>query len=168
MMSHTGWATSEDCRIRDYEWTGSEPHEPCDSLSAKITATIRGIPDCVWTSRTRKNVRPAGQGTCDQLTLGLISCATNNRVPMLSQCTWHLLNLTRLILLYMKKLGNFEEPIVCTSIQLSRNLEGKLHVDKNNQGNSYITGVGDYQYRETFFYDDSENAYDFYNMTSTP
>ena len=84
MMSHSGWATSEDRRIQDYEWTGSEPHESCESLSAKITDTLRGIPDCVWTSRTRRNVRPVGQDTCDQLTLGLISCATNNRVPMLS------------------------------------------------------------------------------------
>ena len=111
-------------------------------------------------------MRPTGHDKCDQLTLGLISCATNGRVPMLSQCTWHLLNLTRLILLYMKKLGNFAELIVCTSIQLSRNLMSKLHVDKNNQGDSYITGVGDYQGGGTFFYDNSEDAYDFYTMTN--
>ena len=83
---------------------------------------------------------------------------------MLSQCTWHLLNLTKLILLYMQKLGNFDEPIVCTSIQLSRNLESKLHVDKNNQGDSHITGVGDYEGGETFLLDGSEDAYDFYTM----
>lgn len=41
-----------------------------------------------------------------------------------------------------------------------------MHVDRNNQGNSYITGVGNYHYGETFFYDDSEDVYDFYTMTN--
>ena len=54
MMSHSGWTASGYCEIRDYVWTGSEPQETCESLSAKITATLKSIPDGVWISRTRK------------------------------------------------------------------------------------------------------------------
>ena len=128
-MSHSGWAEREGREIRDYEWTGAEIQSSCAALAASITATLQGIPDKVWTSRTRKNVRPSGQDTCDQLTLGLISCAKNTRVPVLSQCTWHLLNLTKLILVYMQKLGGFAEPLVSTSIQLTKNLRSRIHMD---------------------------------------
>ena len=100
-------------------------------------------------------MRPEGQDDCDQLTLGLVSCATYNRVPMMSLITWKLINLTKL---------GFDEPLTCTSIQLSRNVESRLHVDKNTQGDSYITGLGNYEHGETFFYDAENSAPDRWTM----
>ena len=59
---------------------------------------------------------------------------------MMSLITWELINVTKLILLYMMKLSGSNTPLTATSIQLSRNVESRLHVDRNNQGNSFITG----------------------------
>ena len=151
--------------IIDYEWTGMEWQEPCENLASAITKVLQSIPDDTWTSKTRSNVRPAGQDVCDQLTLGLVSCATYGRVPMLFQATWKLVNLTSLILVYFQRLGGFCEPVVCTSIQLSRNVQSRLHVDKNNQGESYITGLGSYEGGATFFYSCDEQAPAQYVMT---
>ena len=85
---------------------------------------------------------------------------------MMSLITWKLISLTKLILLYMQKLGGFDKPLTCTSIQLSRNVESRLHIDKNNQGDSYITGLGEYEQGETFFYDAENNAPDRWTMSN--
>ena len=114
IMSNAGWTMSADQHFLDYKWTCKEMLDSCDAMAEKILCTIRSIPDSAWKSYTRKNVRPTGHSTCDQMTLGLVSCATNHRVPMISSCTWNLMGLTRLILVYMQKLGRFTEPIVGT------------------------------------------------------
>ena len=106
VVSHCNSDAAEDPGIVDYEWTGMEWQEPCESIAIVITKVLQSIPDDMWTSRTRSNVRPVGQDVCDQLTLGLVSCATYGRVPMLSLATWKLIGLVKLILVYFQKLGD--------------------------------------------------------------
>ena len=165
LLNNVDWGGRWHPDVKDYAWTGEEWQLPCAALAVYIEHVLQSIPDSMWSSKTRNNVRPHGQDSCDQLTLGLISCATYGRVPMMSSATWKLPNLVRLILMYFERLGEFCEPIICTSIQMSRNVQSRLHVDKNNQGMSFITGLGSFEGGETFFYSIDEQAPDAYIMT---
>merc|ERR1719265_2015826 len=66
---------------------------------------------------------------------------------MPSATTWHLMRLTRLLNIYFERLAcgtGFFRCLPGTTLQLTKNLQSRWHRDKNNQGPSYITGLGSY------------------------
>ena len=152
ILQYSKWAATQDIVV-DYVPLGDEQCISCKVIGDRITKTLQQIPDSFWKSVSRRNVRPEGETSCKQFTLGLVSCATTSRIPTISKSTWALPELTRLIVTYVNKLSGREAPLTGTSIQIGKDLQSVLHVDRNNQGLSYITGLGEFTGGETFFHD---------------
>ena len=106
LLVNLGWHKPPEHQLQDYQWIGDEALKSNAELYERILSTLRSIPDAACKSYTRRNVRPAGASTCNQMTLGLVSCATHGRVPMLTAAAWNLIGVTKLILVYMQKLGD--------------------------------------------------------------
>lgn len=104
-----------------------------------------------WSS-TRKNVLPDGEQAVQGMICGLyvfaakigISLATTRR-------PW----LTRLLAQFAQ-LAHPGFPF--TSIQVNKNYAARPHVDKNNLGDSFIIGLGDYQGGSLWVQDDAGEA----------
>eukprot|EP00930_Biecheleria_cincta_P096760 TRINITY_DN88555_c0_g1_i1.p1 TRINITY_DN88555_c0_g1~~TRINITY_DN88555_c0_g1_i1.p1 ORF type:complete len:1066 (-),score=192.38 TRINITY_DN88555_c0_g1_i1:153-3350(-) len=155
---------SKDAKY-DYNWDVDETlcgvdehgsHISTRDLRHKVLSTLRRIPDEIWRNKSRPNVRPSNQSTSLQISLGLITSASWRKIPMPSSQTWHFLNLTRLINMLLARLAKeqgLEVPLEGSTMQLTKNLESKLHRDKNNLGASFITGVGDWTGGQTFIED---------------
>jgi hypothetical protein len=127
-----------------------------EELGQNVLAALQQTPDSVWKNQSRPNVRPSGQTSSLQISLGLVTSASWRRLPLPSSHTWHFLNLTKLINLYVRRLARdqvMQVPLQGTTIQLTKNLASKLHRDRSNRGASFITGVGSYTQGETFLED---------------
>ncbi|CAE7245749.1 unnamed protein product, partial [Symbiodinium microadriaticum] len=122
-----------------------------DELGKQILTDLDRIPDKEWETRSRENVRPAGEAKSLQKTLGLFVGARWHGIPMPTTDTFNFRKLTGNILLYARQLGVGE----ATSIQVTKNLCTRPHRDVNNRGPSRIFGLGDWtEGGETFVQDD--------------
>jgi hypothetical protein len=156
MESNTG-LSSHQTRF-DCHPSACEPGYTTEVLGLHVLAALQQIPDSLWKNQSRANVRPQGQTFSHQISLGLVTSAAWRRLPMPSSLTWRLMNLTKLINLYLRRLAKdqgMDVPLVGTTIQLTKNLQSRLHKDKNNRGTSYITGLGSWSGGETFMEDPS-------------
>ena len=123
-----------------------------EELAKAILKVLEAITDKEWQSTSRANVRPSGERTSLQKTLGLVTHAHFRGIPMPTTDTYRYRRLTQMILEYARRVTgeNFE----ATSIQLTKDLKSKPHKDANNRGPSLIFGLGDWTGGETFVQED--------------
>ena len=124
-----------------------------EELKQKMLKSFKAIPDSEWQSTSRKNVRPSGDTTSKQKSLGLVSHPQSRWIPVPTTDTYRYRGLTQMILEYARRVTPGEK-FDATSIQLTKNLKSKPHRDKNNRGPSLIFGLGDWKGGETFVQED--------------
>ncbi|CAE7373665.1 Zdhhc9 [Symbiodinium microadriaticum] len=99
-------------------------------------------------NKTRKNVLPDGVEAVHGMVLGLYAFAYNIGYSDASKKNP---NLVRLLSAFCRAAHpDFE----FTSIQVNKNYAARPHVDKNNLGNSFIIGLGNYKGGELWAHDD--------------
>jgi hypothetical protein len=117
--------------------------------------TLEAIPDADWKCTGRGNVRPTGDKTSAQMTMGLLPTAQHyGLIPMPTAKTLRYPGLCALLIQWLQlcipDAANFE----FTTIQLTRNMRSKPHYDINNVGLSYGVCFGQYTGGELFVQDD--------------
>lgn len=121
------------------------PFDPSDlrkksssDLSKLICEELDQIPEQDLRTSSRKNVRPDGQSTALQRSLGLMISGTFHGIPMPAKETYQSLQLQQLIFAYVERRAREQDldltRFTFTSIQINKNLRTKLHTDKNNHG----------------------------------
>lgn len=116
---------------------------------ASILADLRRIPERSWRCKSRKNVAPNGIKETRQLCLGLTS-PRRIRFPMPSVATWaHRSLITRLLHFRISSLEQ-DDDLQVTSIQITKNLQSRPHVDRGNMGPSDLIALGDFEGGETW------------------
>ena len=91
--------------------------------------------------RSRANVRPDGQDKLEAFCVGVVHAY--NMGLTRSRMTKIMKNLTKLLVIFSQSIPSVSG-IRFTTVQLNRNYASKLHVDANNQGTSWIIGLGPY------------------------
>ncbi|CAE7323490.1 Zdhhc9 [Symbiodinium natans] len=99
-------------------------------------------------NKTRKNVLPEGVEAVSGMVLGLYVYAHKTG---LSDASKKNPNLARLL---SKFCQDAHASFQFTSIQVNKNYAARPHVDKNNLGNSFIIGLGDYKGGDLWAHDD--------------
>ena len=151
MAKHCGRPGANDLQVDLEVAENLSPEE----LHDMILDILRDIPDQVWKTPSRRNVLRAGEAFSFQMPLGLVTSAAFFKTPQIGLKTWQFIGLTKLILLYLKKLAARQgvELPPGTTLQVTKNLQTKEHKDKNNGGPSAITGFGDWKGGQTWIAD---------------
>ena len=137
----------------DAKW---DPKSTDDELKAALLRCLRKIPDAIWRSSSRANVRASKEKSHLQMCLGLVKTASWRGVPMPSKKTFEFLELTKLILELMRRLAKKRSlALAGSSIQINKNHQSAPHVDGNNSGPSFMLGQGCWTGGQLFVEDSS-------------
>ena len=109
-----------------------------------IHKDLKEIPEAELRTGSRSNVRPDSEKTSLQMSLGLVISGTWRAIPMPSKKTYQYLRLQQNIVAYVqlraREQGMDLTDFTFTSMQITKNLQSKRHLDKNNRG--FSGGIG--------------------------